>query len=39
MLSLYADSESEDAAPTLYASVGFETVQATTQLVRPLLEP
>ena len=39
LLSLYADSESEDAAPTLYASVGFETVQATTQLIRPLLDP
>jgi GNAT superfamily N-acetyltransferase len=39
LLNLYADSESEDDAPTLYASVGFETVQATTQLVRPLLDP
>jgi GNAT superfamily N-acetyltransferase len=38
LLYLFADSESEDEAPTLYASVGFETVQATTQLVRPLLE-
>ncbi len=37
LLYLFADSESEDDAPTLYASVGFETVQATTQLVRPLL--
>jgi GNAT superfamily N-acetyltransferase len=36
LLYLFVDSENEDAAPTLYASVGFEMVQATQQLVRPL---
>ena len=39
LLYLFADSESEDEAPTLYASVGFETVQATTQLIRPVPDP
>lgn len=36
LLYLFVDSENEEAAPTLYASVGFEIVQATQQLVRPL---
>jgi GNAT superfamily N-acetyltransferase len=36
LLYLFVDSESEDDAPTLYASVGFEVVQATLQLAHPL---
>jgi GNAT superfamily N-acetyltransferase len=36
LLYLFVDSESEDDAPTLYASVGFEVVQASLQLARPL---
>jgi len=39
LLYLFADSESDDDAPTLYASVGFETVQATSMLTRPLVDP
>ncbi|HEY8307733.1 MAG TPA: GNAT family N-acetyltransferase [Lapillicoccus sp.] len=39
LLYLFADSESHDDAPTLYASVGFETVQATSMLTRPLVDP
>jgi len=39
LLYLFADSESNDAAPHLYAGVGFEVVQSTLQLVRPLLPP
>ena len=38
LLYLFADSESNDA-PHLYAGVGFEVVQSTLQLVRPLLPP
>ena len=34
LLYLFVDSESDSDAPTLYASVGFEVVQGTQQLVR-----
>jgi hypothetical protein len=34
LLYLFVDSESEDEAPTLYVSVGFEVVQATAHLAR-----
>lgn len=36
LLYLFADSESDDVTTTLYASVGFEVVQGTQQLVRGL---
>ena len=36
LLYLFADSESQDHAPALYESTGFEVVQSVVQLVAPL---